>query len=482
MVSYATGQSNVSMTNSAAATGGTPPTNQNSPALSLVGNYWNGSTSNPDTWTIQNQLQTGTTNPTSTLYISHSGSPGAAILQAPGFQSLGSGAGGIAWPAGATPSIPGVGLTASAISHYAPSAITTGYGISWPGAAATGLFYGTQGSSATFASPMIMSNQVQPVTVSSGGTGYFTPPSCYFTGGTFTQVATCHFNVNATTGAITSPVQIDNGGNYTVAPTAVNAAPTMSMAYLALSSPLSVNSPPTTLSCPTCLTATAPTSGQVMIGQGSQALAAYPGITASGSPSTAILAVSATSSPDVQITQVSSGDNMLTLKQTGAGTTNPALDIQNSSGSSLFTVTQTGTVITYNGSSTAGTGVTSVVATGQVLNHGTTSTGNQTLLTAGTLPSNALYRASYYIDQNTVCSSGSGTVGIVFAWTDQNHSRGSATSPTAALTTANALLNNTSGQVFMNVASSAVVTWNTAVAGTCSGGTYDVYATLERIQ
>jgi hypothetical protein len=75
-----------------ATTAATAGSNVNSPALSLLGNYWTGSASNPDTWGIQNILGTGT-NPTSTLTLSHpSGSTGATAVDVSSVGTLKTGA------------------------------------------------------------------------------------------------------------------------------------------------------------------------------------------------------------------------------------------------------------------------------------------------------------------------------------------------------------------------------------------------------
>ena len=63
-----------------ATTAATSGSNVNSPTLSLLGNYWTGSASNPDVWGMQDILGAGT-NPTSTLMLSHpGGSPGATTV------------------------------------------------------------------------------------------------------------------------------------------------------------------------------------------------------------------------------------------------------------------------------------------------------------------------------------------------------------------------------------------------------------------
>jgi hypothetical protein len=55
---------------------------QSSPIHTFGGQYWNGSASAPDTWTIQDVIGS-TINGTSTLTIAHSGSPGFAAVQIP---------------------------------------------------------------------------------------------------------------------------------------------------------------------------------------------------------------------------------------------------------------------------------------------------------------------------------------------------------------------------------------------------------------
>ena len=62
----------------------TSSNNYNSGALHLTGNYWNGSASASDNWTLQNNFGTGA-NPTSTLTFTHSGTSGLANI---GFYSV----------------------------------------------------------------------------------------------------------------------------------------------------------------------------------------------------------------------------------------------------------------------------------------------------------------------------------------------------------------------------------------------------------
>jgi hypothetical protein len=75
-----------------ATTAATSGSNVNSPTLSLLGNYWTGSTSNSDTWAIQDILGAGA-NPPSTLTLSHlGGSTGATMVDVSSVGTLKTGA------------------------------------------------------------------------------------------------------------------------------------------------------------------------------------------------------------------------------------------------------------------------------------------------------------------------------------------------------------------------------------------------------
>ena len=64
------------------ATTATSSNNYNSGAIRTTGNYWNGTASAADYWSLQNVLGTGS-NPTSTLTFAHSGSTGVASVAFP---------------------------------------------------------------------------------------------------------------------------------------------------------------------------------------------------------------------------------------------------------------------------------------------------------------------------------------------------------------------------------------------------------------
>ena len=61
--------------------------NNSSPLLNLSGQYWNGSSSVADSWSIQDVLLSGI-NPTSTLTFAHSGSSGVAQVSIPAFTNI----------------------------------------------------------------------------------------------------------------------------------------------------------------------------------------------------------------------------------------------------------------------------------------------------------------------------------------------------------------------------------------------------------
>ena len=364
----------------AAATGSG---NINSPALIFTSNYWNGSSSQVDIWSIIDVLGTGS-NPSSALQMTHSGTGGAGVVQAPMFQAVGGGAGGFIFTGGIAPTLPSV---ASTITIYAPMTSFTTYGVVLPNAGATGIPHWS------FTSPTVIES----------------------------------------VGAITGT------------------------------------------DCPTCVTSSASlTSGNVVVGAGSQTVSA---------PNTLQVG---TATPDVTVNQITSGDTMLLLKEATGSTAGNMLDLQNNGGTHQLTVSQAGTVSNYNGLTTAGAGVTSVAAVLSVLGTaGNSNLGTQTLFTTGTVGTNALYRVSYYISQASNCGT-TGSVYISFVWVDPHHNRtaSQASNNTLTLALTNGLSNSVNGSLFMNVASSTSIQWNSTTGGgtTCSTGTYDVYTSLERIQ
>lgn len=70
------------------STAATSSANQSSNIFEIDANYWNGSASALDKWTLQDVLGTGT-NPTATLTVQHSGSSGVATFNLPGSLTVG---------------------------------------------------------------------------------------------------------------------------------------------------------------------------------------------------------------------------------------------------------------------------------------------------------------------------------------------------------------------------------------------------------
>jgi len=124
--------------NTTAATAGT---SQSSPFLSLGGTYWNGTASAEDEWTVQVSVANGT-NGASTLAFTHTGSTGAAVLQAPGFSATASGAGYLEMLEGTAPS-----LVANSLQLLAPADVAAaGTAYIFPGTSTTGFLKNTNSS------------------------------------------------------------------------------------------------------------------------------------------------------------------------------------------------------------------------------------------------------------------------------------------------------------------------------------------------
>jgi hypothetical protein len=90
-----------------AATGGGSVTNHSSPQLQFIGQAWNGTTSVTDTWTVQNVLASGVSNPSSTLKFVHLPSTDTPEVSVPGALSA-----RVFVAAAGTPTIPSCGSAA----------------------------------------------------------------------------------------------------------------------------------------------------------------------------------------------------------------------------------------------------------------------------------------------------------------------------------------------------------------------------------
>lgn len=156
------------------------------------------------------------------------------------------GAGGLSMTAGTVPpTVPGFGVGASSILFFAPQTVSTSYGISPSGttaAPATGLWYGTLGSGANFSPITVTVSGTTTGTISlSGmlstptGTGYFTPPPCYFTSTGGGSGGLCNFSVSS--GGISGVTLINGGSGYPsgTGTVTINASPVLDLSYVPVS-------------------------------------------------------------------------------------------------------------------------------------------------------------------------------------------------------------------------------------------------------
>ena len=120
-------------------------------------------------------------------------------------------------------------------------------------------------------------------------------------------------------------------------------------------------------------------------------------------------------------------------------------------------------------------------ATGWVSNLTALST-SQGAVTLAPAPAAGSYRVTYYIDQNSTCTTGSNSVSLTFNWMDGSNAR--------LLNISSLSLGSTqmpdgygSGTVPIYVGNGDV-TYTSTVAGSCTTGTssYDVHVSLERVQ
>jgi hypothetical protein len=171
----------------------------------------------------------------STISLNCTPSCGTTTFAANSFAANGSGAGQVALTSGTVTSVPGSGYPTNTITLFAPAAppLTTSYGISPTAASpASGFWYGILGSGATFGSVTLSGTSISgsSVSVGTGGSGYFTSPPCYFSGGSPSTPGTCTFSINGTGGI--NGVTINSGGSGYMSAPVVAVGPTLDLAYL----------------------------------------------------------------------------------------------------------------------------------------------------------------------------------------------------------------------------------------------------------
>lgn len=138
-----------------------------------------------------------------------------------------------------------------------------------------------------------------------------------------------------------------------------------------------------------------------------------------------------------------------------------------------------GAFTTYDGITTAGLGLATVLAVSDV----TAQTASQT--TVNLIASTGAaghYVVHLYLDQNALCTTGTGSVYATVSWTDATHAHSAQTVPLAL---ANTAISSTNGYVDAIIplwAANATAISYTTTYSACATGTasYDLHATVER--
>jgi hypothetical protein len=138
-----------------------------------------------------------------------------------------------------------------------------------------------------------------------------------------------------------------------------------------------------------------------------------------------------------------------------------------------------GVATTYDGLSTAGLGLDAVLGVSDV----TAQSASQT--TVNLLASTSAaghYLIRLYLDQNALCTTGTGLVYATVTWTDATHAH---TAQTVPLTLANTSISSPAGFIDAVVplwaAASSAISYTTTYTACATGtGTYDLHAEVER--
>jgi hypothetical protein len=137
-----------------------------------------------------------------------------------------------------------------------------------------------------------------------------------------------------------------------------------------------------------------------------------------------------------------------------------------------------GAATTYDGITTAGIGLVAVEGVSDKTAQ-SSSLGSQTLVTTGAA---GHYLVRIYIDQNALCTTGTGGVYATVGWTDATAAH---TAVTVPLTLANTSISSAYGFIDAAIplwsATSSAITYTTTYTACTSGtGTYDLHAEVER--
>jgi hypothetical protein len=142
-------------------------------------------------------------------------------------------------------------------------------------------------------------------------------------------------------------------------------------------------------------------------------------------------------------------------------------------------VNSNGAFTQYDGITTAGIGVPAVEGVSDKTAQSASITSTNLIASTGAA---GHYLARFYIDQNALCTTGTGSVYATLTWTDASASH---TASTVPLTLANTSISSASGYIDVALpfwsASGDAVSYTATYASCTSGtGTYDLHAEVER--
>jgi hypothetical protein len=134
---------------------------------------------------------------------------------------------------------------------------------------------------------------------------------------------------------------------------------------------------------------------------------------------------------------------------------------------------------TADGQSTAGIGYPTVLGVSDVTSQ---SASQSSVNLLASTPAAGHYLVRLYVDQNALCTTGTGSVYATVGWTDATHAH---TAQTIPLTLANTSISAAAGYVDAAIplwsAAASAITYTTTYGACTSGtGTYDLHAEVER--
>jgi hypothetical protein len=144
-----------------------------------------------------------------------------------------------------------------------------------------------------------------------------------------------------------------------------------------------------------------------------------------------------------------------------------------------FILNSSGAATTYDGITTAGLGLVTVEGVSDKTAQSSSLTTQNLIASTGAA---GHYLVRFYLDQNALCTTGTGSVYATVSWTDATAAH---TAQTIPLTLTNTTISTASGFVdvalpFWSATSSAISYTTTYTACTSGTGTYDLHAEVER--